>query len=138
MNEIKFRGKRIDNGGWVYGCYIKGVGDKIGKHYILPDRMNVPCVDGNEVIPETVGQFTGLHDPEGVEIYEGDVVRRSSKQLDQSFDNEICYDGASFKIKVTDISTHETSLQHLDIYIPKGLYGYEIEVIGTIHDEVKK
>lgn len=79
MRTIKFRGKRVDNGELVYGDLIHGVGSKYGKMFILPIATIYPkgCsnLDGWNVIPETVGQFTGKTDKFGAEIYRGDVIK---------------------------------------------------------------
>lgn len=66
MREIKFRGKRLDNGEWVYGdLHIRTPFPHIHSE-IDYSRVNID--------PHTVGQFTGLHDKNGNEIYEGDIV----------------------------------------------------------------
>lgn len=64
--EIKFRARQLNGGEWVFGYYLV---DANGRHCI-GTRDN--CY---EVVPDTVGQFTGLLDNNGKEIYEGDIIR---------------------------------------------------------------
>lgn len=69
MREIKFRGKS-KNGQWVYGCAAKFADDSVpvfleDTEYGLEPRI---------IIPDSVGQFTGLHDRLGDEVYEGDII----------------------------------------------------------------
>ena len=59
MREIKFRGKRVENGAWVYGQYfnVKRQGFYVGiGHYILPENS----VFAINVNPNTIGQYNGL------------------------------------------------------------------------------
>ena len=68
MREIKFRGKRIDNDEWVVGFAFSRYENCDYRWFINFDFEKF------EVIPETIGQYTGLQDKNGAEIYEGDEV----------------------------------------------------------------
>ena len=122
MRQIKFRGKRKKTGEWAYGDLVRNVEGAFA--IVPPFQMNITMYNNNyEVIPESIGQFTGFLDKKGNEIYEGDML--GWWNYDASFIPEtvLFYDGC-FRIKddysIDSISTIDTSLRI---------------VIGNIHDK---
>ena len=137
MREILFRGKRKDNGEWVYGAFInaRDVLDDQQKSYIIWEAEyfshgEFACVE--EVIPETIGQYTGLCDKNGTKIFEGDILNTHSfwnrepcvvRYGEGTFDSGIyCYTGFYYE-------DSQGNKDHTSLY-----ENIDVEIIGNIHD----
>ncbi|MCT3917519.1 hypothetical protein HZQ04_15770 [Elizabethkingia anophelis] len=132
MREIIFRGKRVDNGEWVYGNLLKTSVDK---------KSNPEFTDGiqvfedNEfkavhaVIPETVGQFTGLTDKNGNKIFEGDILK--GKYLVYHQDPELLPIEHDISGEVKFIEGF-FACENFSFVYPE----YEVEIIGNIHESL--
>jgi uncharacterized phage protein (TIGR01671 family) len=118
MRKILFRGLRADGKGWVYGDMFRHSGRK-PRTYISNEPPNVFSVK-----PETVGQFTGLVDKNGKEIYEGDKLRADN------FEKTMAViwrkDLASFALTADGWM--------YDHYFGEGADAGNCEVIGNIHE----
>ncbi len=116
MRTIKFKGKSNIDGTWVYGDFAHC--------QRITQTGTEPCirVSGYDVDENTVGQFTGLYDKNGKEIYEGDIVKLTQTYYEVI--GKIVYENTEFCLYVPEEDTTYN-------FFPKDC---RCTVIGNIHD----
>lgn len=119
MREYLFRGKRKDNGEWVYGNFVRGCVDDFA--YIVEFGNKELCRNYVEVIPETVGQYTGFTDKNGKKIFEGDIIQFCTGM---KLHYIVEFDLGGFML-----SRYDKCGEIIDVY------NSPCEVIGNIHDD---
>lgn len=132
MREILFRGKRFDNGEWVYGAYyglcrITNKAGDFGYEHLMRQSDNEPLY---RVDPETVGQFTGLTDKNGKKIFEGDIVRYRPEYCCEPLQSVVEYCADKWNYPAFDLKDHDYEANGLQCAHEEGC----CEVIGNIHD----
>ena len=120
--EILFRGKRADNGEWIYGYLIGN--NVIAGEVVDFDEDYFNTEFWYKVDPETVGQFTGLTDKNGTKVFEGAIVRSYDDSEDELTNGVVVFN-ADFCSFCVSMKGHE------DVML---VAHWQYEMIGNIYD----
>lgn len=121
MRISRFRGKRLDNGEWAIGDLEYCRAKNVARIHTYDAKGYYECQ--HEVHPDTVGQYTGLNDNNGKEIYEGDVLRM--------------YDNNNYTFTCIYLQTQSAFLgkcNETQLGLANITEGVSKEIIGNIHD----
>ena len=127
MREILFRGKRVDNGEWLYGCYYHCIGTAYGATFIVVNDFGFI-----EVLPHTIGPYTGFTDKNGKKIFEGDIV----KEPDVIHEGRIQIKGEVSQIMNLYGCLCVVKNNHVKNFLGNGFH--KVEVIGNSYDNLIK
>lgn len=136
--EIRFRGKRIDNKEWAYGDLLQYNDGSVcigvrSKTFTDDGYQNVEYSNVYYVDEYTIGQFTGLYDKNGKEIYEGDIVRFYFMTFKTGTSELFQTSNFLGEIKTNKYNQYMILSNGLEIHIENAIkYG---EIIGNIHDD---
>ena len=133
MREILFRGKRVDNGEWVCGDLVRHYENQ--RVFILTEQLSYTTTEYGisrivseryfEIIPKTVGQYTGMQDRNGNKIFEGDRI--AFVDFLNGWETEC----------IGEVIFSEFGWHFTDSITESNMYCYEseyVEIIGNIHD----